>query len=136
MNHLTVIRKILLLLLTALFLATGGRADTTYHYSDGTSSTSGATSIGMNAWDTSKTLVRATLGTQVTDIGFLAFYGASSLVSITIPDTVTNINGYAFYECASLTGISLPNGLTSIRDSTFYGCTSLASVIFGKYFME
>ena len=65
------------------------------------------TSIGENAFRTSRDLTSVTIGNSVTLIGRGAFNNCPSLTSVTIPNSVTTIRDHAFYKCSSLTDVNI-----------------------------
>ena len=69
--------------------------------------------------------------TGVTTIGDQAFESSRSLASVIVPNTVTYIGNSAFHDATSLTDISfLPGGTESLDfgDKVFYGASALENI--------
>lgn len=87
------------------------------------------TTIGENAFCSSKNLKHIALPHGITTIQAYAFYLCSNLKSVTLPNSLTTIERCAFYHCTNLKNIIIPDGVTSIPRMTFANCTNLSTVI-------
>jgi len=76
-----------------------------------------------------KTDTSFSIPTTVTTIGITAFNYSRSLTSITIPSSVTSIGIESFVLCSSLADITIPSSVTSIGTNAFYGIPNLSSTI-------
>lgn len=86
------------------------------------------TSIGSQAFYSSKYMTSIEIPNSVTSIGNSAFSFCDRLTAIVIPNSVTYIGGWAFSQCTSLTSIKIPNSVTSIEEVAFSGCSRLTSI--------
>ncbi|MBQ7810353.1 MAG: leucine-rich repeat protein [Clostridia bacterium] len=86
------------------------------------------TSIGNNAFEYLKALIRVTVPEGVTSIGEGAFYGCSALETLNLPENLKMIGDEAFYNCNNLKTITLPENLEKIGEWAFCGCDSLESI--------
>lgn len=68
---------------------------------------------------------------NVTGVTHKAFESCKSLKKATLPTSLVWIGAYAFRECASLTAIDIPSSVVSIGRQAFAGCTSLGSATLG-----
>ena len=66
---------------------------------------------------------------RITQIGEEAFSECSDMTSVAIPSSVTSIGEGAFNCCTGLTSVALPESITSIERFTFHWCSGLTSVI-------
>lgn len=87
------------------------------------------TSIGEEAFSSSRELEAVVIPDGISKIGKRAFELCTSLKGISLPDSVTDIGRGAFYYCTSLKAVRLPRELESIPDYMFYMCTSLEAVL-------
>ena len=104
--------------------------DTTFIYTDFTTSTSSATSLYSTSYDP-KPLLTVNVGTVVTRLENGCFQNCVTLESISISSTVTRLGLSCFQNCTSLNPIIIPNSVTFLGDSCFEGCSTLASVTIG-----
>ena len=86
------------------------------------------TSIGNDAFSSSKGLTSFSIPNSVTTIGDNAFQFCTNLTRINIPNSVTYIGDYAFSDCQNLTSINIPSSVTAINSHTFLNCNSLTSI--------
>lgn len=68
-------------------------------------------------------------GKTVTQIGVEAFESCKSMRSVTVPDTVRRIDNNAFWECSNLREVDLPVGLQEISYNVFSWCVSLEQIV-------
>ena len=92
----------------------------------------GVTSIGANAFDSSRGLTSVIIPSSLTSIGYQAFRACSGLTSVMIPSNLTSIGEYAFSGCTSLTSVTIPSGVTTIGKYAFSGCTGLMSILISE----
>lgn len=93
---------------------------------------SGVTTVGLNAFQGSPSLVKVELADSVTCLRSAAFDSCTNLAEITIPNSVTKIEYGAFAVCTSLTSISIPDSVTTIESFAFYGCDSIETIKIGS----
>lgn len=86
------------------------------------------TAINDNAFRTSKTLTKITLGQNVKTIGKSAFFGCSSLEYIYLPDSIVSIGASAFQNCYSLKEVTIPSKLEEISPFMFAYCQKLTAI--------
>ena len=93
--------------------------------------------IGVNAFNSCKSLVTVTLGDGVTEIGGQAFMNCDHLESITFDTSLRAIGYKAFYGCIALSKIEIPDMVTALTGDmydfgqTFMGCINLTEVVLG-----
>ncbi|MDO5665420.1 MAG: leucine-rich repeat protein, partial [Bacteroidia bacterium] len=89
--------------------------------------TSGITSVGSFAFESTRALAEITLPEGITTLGDFVFRG-SGITSATLPNSITTIGIGGFQDCSSLTSANIPNQLAAIPVFTFYR-TKLTSII-------
>lgn len=78
---------------------------------------------------TSSSVVKVTVGSNVTTISPEAFYKCKNLKTVTAGSNVKTISSKAFYKCKSLKTVTLSSKkLKTIGKSAFYGCKNLKTV--------
>ena len=68
---------------------------------------------------------------KVTSIGQQAFNNCRSLIRITVPEGVTSIEANAFAGCSGLTKATIAKSVTNIGNYAFSRCTGLSNINFG-----
>lgn len=86
------------------------------------------TSIGKEAFASSKSLRKIKIGDSITSIGTGAFKKCKKLSSITLSKNVSSINTSVFEGCTALSKITLGSKVKSIKKSAFKGCKRLAKI--------
>ncbi len=102
--------------------------NTTFYYSDNTTSTTSSSTIYFYSYDRTKTLTSVEVGTLVTRLENQCFQDCTSLTDITIPSSVTTLGAQCFQGCTSLADITIPSSVTSLGVQIFYNCISLTSI--------
>lgn len=92
---------------------------------------SGVTSIGNEAFKSSRRLTGITLPESLQTIGEYAF-AQTGLTSIEIPDAVTTMGHRMLQDCGALTSIKIGNGITEIPECWAESCDNLNEVTLGK----
>ena len=107
------------------------QVDTTFTYSDGTTSTSQDTVLSSSSYDSDKTLTNVSVGSSVRTIDTSAFESQNNLTEVS-HDNATSMNtiGANAYKGTSITSIIIPNSVNTLGDSCFAGCTDLTQVSF------
>ena len=105
--------------------------NTTFYYSNSTTSTSTNTTINSLSYTvpTGYNLTRVDIGSVVTSISGSTFLNKTSLITLNFL-TRTNtlsIGTTCFKGCTGLTSVTIPQQITSIPSSCFQGCTGLTS---------
>ncbi len=130
--------KKLMMLVTALAVAFGARAETetvggytwTYHINGDTAEIYNDGSVAISPEPTGVMTIPFTLGGKpVTSIGDRAFFRCSGLTSVTIGNSVTNIGEYAFAYCDGLTAVEIPNSVRSVYMGAFAYCNNLKNAV-------
>lgn len=88
----------------------------------------GVLSIGKNAFDGCKALLRATLPDSLQTLDDMAFQNCQKLTEIAVPGGVRSVGTNAFYSCQRIKSLTLGEGVQYIGSSAFYGCTGLADI--------
>lgn len=89
---------------------------------------SGVTTLGENAFNYCEKLTKLTLSEGLTVIGHGSFSYCSALEEVSIPDSVTKIENFAFQNCEKMTSLKISNKISDIPDYSFSGCKSLPQV--------
>ena len=107
--------------------------DTVFYKEDGT--TIVVNDSSLETFDKSS-IIRISIGTDVTRLDSFQYKGFTRLVSITIPDSVLEIGVKCFQDCISITNILFGPNVKVLDDSCFSGCSSLTEIFIPKSVIE
>ncbi len=114
-----------LIVVCALLLYTGVRAQLTFVTNNGAITITGYTGSGAVV------IPSTTNGLPVTTIAGNAFHLKDQVPIITLPNSITNIGSGAFRVCFALTNINIPGSVLSIGDFVLDGNSDVSTVTLG-----
>ena len=96
-----------------------------------TLSYSAGAKYGFSPFANIKTLMKFTIGEQLTKVYNYICYGNVYLTEVNLPETATSIGNYSFSGCSTLTSLVIPSSITAIGESTFQNCTGFSNFTLG-----